>query len=1644
MPFTSEPVSSMSGRNSRASNVSGMTGASHSVRSGHPPVPKANDMFANAGVLSMLKTSTDTGDIGALSFNHGRLPAVPRASHQRRGHTARPSVSDMPRPGGSSHHYPTGQNSHHHYAPSQNSRLSDSTFARRGSLTSMQSMPPALPTVGHGNHSLQMPTPTFDRARDSRSYSMTSAPAAGQLPRHRSATSLKSAGHEPRHGSRLHPTDVPPMPENRQPYVYPTRLKRPGYRSPSPALSEMSGRGHPMQPGMQMPPANMRSVPMQRPQYQTYNSDYGNGYPPEPHHLNVRPPPRAMNVSPIMGYEQPQFAYRPEAMRSDPGLPMPPMPPMPQSRQYRQPHHGMPPPVRSGYPGQQYGPPRPGYAQYPPMQHPAYVHPAYRGPPPQPHMAPMAHSMFHNAARMARHLPQRTDTPLTDMGPPSSDPPSSGTAPTSSNPPTPKDQTTINMAVDPLFIDAAINDLPDSSSEPVLSAKYFAYAEGLDKGIDEQEIEVPHPSVPPTGFVQRVRAMLESRAAVEAAAQRDAERDPAVAAAQHGNQYALQQIVYTDHDIPELHEMAANETPRFTIIEEFEAPVELPASPVKRPEQSNSPAKSNTEHRLTRELVKAELAESSNAQDSSTEGGITETTDFGPDEELSRNSSKQTSSSKHTGSSKPSTDENDNGDTPSTGRKPSTPGSAITTSPERISGMDYALRFSVPVDTTTATDETNSRDPFMLDADTITFQHQRAKENGGSQNQQTELPHSSLVPVSPLQPDEDVSRCSAVSPLHTQTAGIDETLRLRPSTEYGSSEYEQSQSVVGQSTQDSVPPPTPRTPRTYSKSVQLPRESIATMNTPTSNRFSLPPDLSTVVDTTMNTNSDMITNVAVRFSLPNTTITIGRPQIVTIPPSSSPDKPESPPPKSKFRTLEPRSALRSSVTFADQIAPLNITKSDSRHEPYPTETGNSRGKSIMRRPSPIDESTDSSRGSRDSTTELRFATGNGFNGRFGSTHLPGLKEESIEDMSISDQQKRSSSRTESQQLMLPARIAAVKAMQERRLHESAEKAKARRAARHHNRSLAETRDLPSLNFSRMDLIDKLNQALEVRPTKSMEVVRRRDFSAIYCPSPQRPQSTEPLRDRYTSFFSKPEDFSFFDDDPDADDAEENVNDGIPTVEIQESTRIEDQDERNSRALSPEDFLNVATQVNRLSIPSMSGFSEKLTNLIPALRNLHLDSILASDDEVAHTIEDIQHLGNGGRRETVLSTRTSAGFRTLAERADEIVRNGTHDSVLPSSRLLLTNKELPPLPISASTGRVSAMSPTDEKQSYLSGSVSAPTDLCMPARPSSALVRQKSPATEDEVRQLLPPEMNPITRGKRSLVISSASRPWNQDENYPWASTSMTMDLNVPSAAHVRDSVTGELQRTGPLNDLSTSMEPTETTKGIDIGSILTDADCTSITTEQATGLSHQQHARKQSKRSIIGSISKKIGFNTQSRLAADDTIRSVTSPALRSEDSIPHKTGDRYPTTSLTPPANMHLDEVRSFFSDNSSERKHRAENNHTSLRKRLTGFNKPKYNRAVRLDASRRHSLDDTMTYDAGSLNADRAERIGATSAAETIDGIGMGKAEFRIKRFGEKLRHLFAKGGDLIRNLSTRSRAPRSEREREDWLSDSMYSGV
>ena len=1426
---------------------------------------------------------------------------------------------------------------------------------------------------------------------------------------------------------------------------------------------------------------------MPRQQPQIFNSDDGPEYTPDTRHRNARPPPRAMSKSPVMGYvEQPPhlgpLPYRhPLAMRSAPGLDMPHCVSPPPGAAH--PQRGVAPMMhRQQYPGSPPGPRYPARSSgYPQYTHMGHQHPPMRAPAPPhtPHTGPMAHQMFHNAARLARNLPHRSETPITDSGAPSSDPPSSGTAPSGSSPPTPKDQTSIQVIVDPAFIDPALIDLQESSSDPVLPHQYFQYADGLaQKETDEAELDANHASVPATGFVQRVKAMLESKAAAEVGGQ-DTGREPSprLQPMYEEDDYTVLEMREEEE---EMHELAANETPHGTMIAERESPAELPASPIRLPELGGSPVQ--PKRRITKEIVRAGLAPSSVDNSVDHTGSVPETSGSPNDEIAIPSRRPSTSESGDEDPGKGNDDQNVDEPKMPKSEQPQQV-SAATKQADAVSGpstdeglglsvVDYAVEFAEPQESTEITEDSQSKDPFMLDADTITLQHQKSKEDIEPVVQAAEKKECVLKvtrdeavgsPVSLLLPGEDSGRCSAVSQLPMQTLGIDGTLHLPtpPAPERASSPLAEESTQTAQTEPKSSP--TPKTPKTYSKSVQLrPSAMITETDTSSSNRYSLPPDLSILGDTTTASVSDMVTDVAVRFSLPQTTCTVIKPHIVDIQSNGSPDK-DTPKP-GKTLAMQPlgSKSKRNSVTFADEVAPLMIKKA----EQHPKERNNdepqvtkSKSNGHSHRPLPLPEKTEGVGATRDSTTDLRFAGINAAHNRFGSTHLPGLKEESIEEMSISN--KHALDKTGDSDFPLPARIAAVKAMQQRRLQESAEKARARRAARHPNRPLAETRDLPSLNFSRMNLIDKLNEALEVRSSKSMEVIRRRDFSAIYCPSPQRPQSTEPLRERYMSFFNKPEDFASFlatQDEPgeeescpqpvsSANPVDENA---IPTVEVQPNTEVECSG-AGPRPLSPEDFLNVATQVNRLSIPSVRGLSERLSEILPGIHDLQLDQVLSGFSKVS---DEIGRLGDVIRPGTVLSTRTSAGFRTLAERAEEFV-NGKHESGVHANR----NKDLPGVPETMSADKV----PAESNQAYLSGSVSAPTNLGL-TRPHSALTHHRSPTNADEVTALLPPEMNPIARNaKRAMISSGSSRPWNQDENYPWAGTKVDIDLTVPSEARTRESATtnlGHLRNAKSL-DLAGSAETADVTRGIDIGSIMEHGSSKFVTNEQCAGVSRGP-VHKQSKRSVMGSITRRMGLV---RAADCQKARSISSPLNNSSSEVrksqPHRPGERYPTSSLTPPAAFNVDEVRSFFSDDSSDKERNA-----SFRKRLTNF-KAK-GKSVRLNNSagasntpdpnasgpRAQSALEaphtaSTTYDAGSINGHDNRNLGASSSANTYDGVGMGKAEFRMKRFGEKLRHLVLKGGELIRSWSQRAKPTakdrnRDERVRDDWLSDSVYSGV
>ncbi|KAI1408844.1 hypothetical protein F5Y13DRAFT_204011 [Hypoxylon sp. FL1857] len=202
------------------------------VRPLHKPLRSVNEnsvLLPSPGALeSMLKTTTETGDIGIFSIR----PVPP--SPQRKdtlsdiGLSPRPSIDEL----------------YHRNNAKKPSYCKDTT----SEIISMYG------SESHKSTTSTL-TPTSSDGIGQRSYSMTTC-GSRHLSHHRSTTTLQSQ------------TSGGPLQRPRSPFPYPTRLKRPGVRPASPALTE-GGRVD-----------YSRMVEIDRTSYRTAHGPYKPSYPP--------------------------------------------------------------------------------------------------------------------------------------------------------------------------------------------------------------------------------------------------------------------------------------------------------------------------------------------------------------------------------------------------------------------------------------------------------------------------------------------------------------------------------------------------------------------------------------------------------------------------------------------------------------------------------------------------------------------------------------------------------------------------------------------------------------------------------------------------------------------------------------------------------------------------------------------------------------------------------------------------------------------------------------------------------------------------------------------------------------------------------------------------------------------------------------------------------------------------------------------------------------------------------------------------------------------------------------------------------------------------------------------------------------------
>ncbi|QSZ30020.1 hypothetical protein DSL72_004538 [Monilinia vaccinii-corymbosi] len=190
----------------KASTRNGSSIRSFNDNNALSPLPK--------GFGSMLKTTTETGDIGLFSIKPSRLPpnfnTLPRRTH---GGAYREN-GQRPRP-----------NFQPYDVPAVDDRRRLPSYKRKGS-SGVQSTydSSSIKSVNSSNRGFEDP--------DYRSYSMTqtASQSSYNLSHQRSYASLRSQ----QDGTAL-------VQRPRSPFAYPTRLRRPGFRPSSPALTDGGG-----------------------------------------------------------------------------------------------------------------------------------------------------------------------------------------------------------------------------------------------------------------------------------------------------------------------------------------------------------------------------------------------------------------------------------------------------------------------------------------------------------------------------------------------------------------------------------------------------------------------------------------------------------------------------------------------------------------------------------------------------------------------------------------------------------------------------------------------------------------------------------------------------------------------------------------------------------------------------------------------------------------------------------------------------------------------------------------------------------------------------------------------------------------------------------------------------------------------------------------------------------------------------------------------------------------------------------------------------------------------------------------------------------------------------------------------------------
>ncbi|KAF3049228.1 hypothetical protein E8E11_006950 [Didymella keratinophila] len=305
-------------------------------------------------------------------------------------------------------------------------------------------------------------------------------------------------------------------------------------------------------------------------------------------------------------------------------------------------------------------------------------------------------------------------------------------------------------------------------------------------------------------------------------------------------------------------------------------------------------------------------------------------------------------------------------------------------------------------------------------------------------------------------------------------------------------------------------------------------------------------------------------------------------------------------------------------------------------------------------------------------------------------------------------------------------------------------------------AMSHSHGLPSMNFSRMNLFDRLDEELHLRNSRSLdqlpvEVPEPRDST------PQRPVSAGEMREKYRSLWDK---LNQFDTPKDS-----------ARTEMTNMLLMR-------RALSPE----LLAEIDQVTVPSVNGLTERLSEFLPSLREYYKlgdqGPFAAEEAIMEHAIEDIHEVGGPAQKRSSARLRPIPGSPNLVMMDDALyeLRSKEKEHVVAGAQ--------------RDEGVDNARGESRASESKAGSATHPKTPVAELEAPSSAILRPRALTVGNpDLRASV--ESGLTTRSLRSFPSTPTktdTRPWNFDRNYPWAtSTIPSVDISLPPPRAVRQS-----------------------------------------------------------------------------------------------------------------------------------------------------------------------------------------------------------------------------------------------------------------